>query len=684
MSYEQTWNKYEKELLETIATTNPSEITDRKVYFWFKKASKYGTPELLQYLSTNISQRYLSLTFSELYQKLYNIGTSPFVKACNGGNFRNIDYLLSIFGDEQLNYHQPLGATIRKSLPSNSLFVAQYLIDKGANIHEPVNESFPMAYSLWACLEQVTRIKEKIILKDKKELKLQLELLKYLIEKGVDLKLKDNYGNSIKKYALESRNLKIIKYLVSLKIIDIKGDKDALLVALSGIRLNHKIIVDKEQQKSLLKLIKFLVEEGSVIDSQILHLAAEYHSLIVIKYLISLGLDIQVPSMDYKKNSLLLSTLSRKNYHFTSASLVKNMEKIAKYFIDIGVNLEYKNREFVDAFLYSIQIGEFELAKFIAPLLPTLQTSIQYSKKSELENLNLACAKLWEKLDLDMIKYLDQFPCFTNYFDGENKIISNNFILHQLVCAITSENYSQNRFRKFKEIFDFFLSKRNNINNISPYNQIPLQMIFVIKNEISRKFLDYMIEKGSNLLHLSNYGSILHNFIPEEGAMEEMEEEIEKAEENVKKFQNLAKYLLIRSMEVNHHIKLPPHDKLDEQSTFDHIILIDEDDNNNNNNNNEEDDCDKGNEERNSPVRKVARINNKEIHSSSVVDIIVHTWKNDLMSCLFKPPKIFDFKFFYSLTKVKFDENSSLLTRYYYNNDESEDDNQAYYEDVES
>ena len=49
-----------------------------------------------------------------------------------------------------------------------------------------------------------------------------------------------------------------------------------------------------------------------------------------------------------------------------------------------------------------------------------------------------------------------------------------------------------------------------------------------------------MIETRSNLLHLSNYGLILHNFIPEEEAMEEMDEEIE-AEENVKKVKNRTK-----------------------------------------------------------------------------------------------------------------------------------------------
>ena len=111
------------------------------------------------------------------------------------------------------------------------------------------------------CLELGTKIKEKIMLKYKKELKLQFELLKYLIEKGVDLNLKDNYGNSIKKYALESRNLKIIKYLVSLKIIDIKGDKEALCIVLCGIWLNYDLVVDKEQQKSLLKLNFLLKKE---------------------------------------------------------------------------------------------------------------------------------------------------------------------------------------------------------------------------------------------------------------------------------------------------------------------------------------------------------------------------------------------------------------------------------------
>ena len=673
------WNNYEKKLLETISYTHRKDITDRTVYEWFKIAAKYGTPELLKLLNRNISQKDLSLTLSELYARLSNRGTTPFIKACRGGNFRNIDYLISILGEEQLNYNNALSDTISNSLPSNSLIVAEYLIDKGAEVSSSQH---------WACLEPHYKIRQKILLKDKKEAKAQLELLKFLIKQGVDLDEKDLRGNSITNNAFRSRNFKIIKYLLSSKIIKINGEKEPIREALSPIMFELDLVVDKEQQKSLLKYLKYLVEQGAEIEENSLHLAANFHSLKIIKYLISIGADIHF--IEEENNNSVLHTLLSRVEFFASKSF-NDIEKIAKYFIGMGVNLEHRNKEGKDAFLMSIKAGKVELAKFIYSLIPNLKSKI-YSES----DLKGVIDTLLKRFDYEAIKYLDQFPSFSKYFDGENRIRTKNSILHRLVSGLTSgdnfdyESYTEaeisrpfydirsHRFKKFKEIFEFFLSNRNNINSIENLNQTPLQQDYMVDCIISWKYLDYMIERGINLCHVSNFGSILHTFIFDvQSDLEQEEYELRKYD-----FQNYAKYLLIRSKEMNQHIKLPPYRMIDELATFDNIILrtvISDDEGDDgeeqvdNEEEEEEEEEEKEEEEKEEeieesgdggePVRKVARINNKEIHDND--KDTVNKWKKELISCLFKPPKKLKIKQYLYQTKIKFDESHLMVNLLY-------------------
>ena len=89
-------------------------------------------------------------------------------------------------------------------------------------------------------------------------------------------------------------------------------------------------------------------------------------------------------------------------------------------------------------------------------------------------------------------------------------------------------------FKKFKELFNFFLNKRNNINSMDEFNHIPIRYLFSInKKKIPWKLLNYLLEKGSDLNFLLNGTTILLTFCES------------------KEYIDAIKYIIIRSFEIN-------------------------------------------------------------------------------------------------------------------------------------
>ena len=208
-----------------------------------------------------------------------------------------------------------------------------------------------------------------------------------------------------------------------------------------------------------------------------------------------------------------------------------------------------------------------------------------------------------------MIKYLDKMdPLFSDYFNGENKIKSKNSILNELIKRYLTSNQvidNEENFIKFTKLFNYLLSRGNNINSIDNHlNLIPLQKIFTIQGvSIPWKLV---IDKGSNLHHISDYGSILNILT------NDLFHGIGAAVEERKRQKNqFAKYILIKSMEINNSfVVYPKFSDLHPDATFDNIILK-----NNINNIIVHSQEKKENELENSlPKLKVARINNKEVH----------------------------------------------------------------------
>ena len=257
---EEIWNQQEKEIIEEIE--NNQNITTNDIFNWSKRAVKEGTPNLLQYLS-NLSQNYFSLPLPILFQKHNDIKeygfvtySSILVEACIAINLKNIEYLLSELGEEALNGFL-IAFSIERILPNSSKLI-ELLIDKEVKIFNIIAHvkrwKFPQSL-----LNSFNNIEQKIVLKNKEEAKAQLELVKKVLNQcEIDvLNETEEMKNSIITLALQSLNFKIIKYFLSLNLIDIKkpiGNRNiALYYTLKSIKCNDKYY--EEERKSLFKII---------------------------------------------------------------------------------------------------------------------------------------------------------------------------------------------------------------------------------------------------------------------------------------------------------------------------------------------------------------------------------------------------------------------------------------------
>ena len=456
----------------------------------FKELTKEGTAKVLQDF-VELSKKHFPSFITTILKEIFEI-------ACNESNYENMDYLFSLLGANEPILKSILFNTfITDPHSPNSLKLLKYLEDKGVDLKNNLSTDF-----IFTLLSRTLYYPQLNSFQNLSEIfneqNAQFELFKYLLNNFiVDLndlnRLRNNHGEFIMTYALKSRNLKLIKYFISMEMGDIKkkfnNGKNAFFFTLKNNWQNN-IWIDndnKEQEKTIFKIVKYLVEKGVNIHEcengvNVLHLSAQFHSLKMIKYFISLAVDLH--SLDHQNNNALLlafkHSLDKKENETTDeysarySELKKKNIKIIKYLISEGINVEQINDEGMDAFLYSIKWGNFELIKFIADLIPSLKTQQTFKQ---------GFTTIYDSLksfNIEIFKYLDQFPFFADYFDGKNVIKSKNYVLFELIewYIHRSDIKFCKDFKKFLEVFDFFLNKRNNINCINSFGYIPLQRFF--------------------------------------------------------------------------------------------------------------------------------------------------------------------------------------------------------------
>ena len=194
---------------------------------------------------------------AELLQHLNNI---PIELVTSPSFINKLEHTLK---DDSISDTIPLISIIENNYPSNSLLFLEYLKNKGIYIKQLICSPQLCISFINSSLRPCGTIIDQIMLKNNMEGKAQLELVKMIIELSFDLKdFEDEMINS----ALESLNLKIIKYFVSLNIGDIINKKRALCIALQ----RKSSLSGKEQQKYRLKLIKYIVDQGADIHQIIL------------------------------------------------------------------------------------------------------------------------------------------------------------------------------------------------------------------------------------------------------------------------------------------------------------------------------------------------------------------------------------------------------------------------------
>jgi serine/threonine-protein phosphatase 6 regulatory ankyrin repeat subunit B len=113
-----------------------------------------------------------------------------------------------------------------------------------------------------------------------------MDLVTYLIDKGLDVNVKDKFGNTVLHYGASSGSVELVKFLLD-KGLDV-NTKNA-----EGTSILHCAA-----ESGSVELVKFLLDRGADINAKnvegatILHYAARSGSVEVVKFLLDKGLDI--------------------------------------------------------------------------------------------------------------------------------------------------------------------------------------------------------------------------------------------------------------------------------------------------------------------------------------------------------------------------------------------------------
>ena len=363
---------------------------------------------------------------------------------------------------------------------------------------------------------------------DNEKLKIRRkEVLQYLIKKGIKFRAKDNHHRNAIHYAAILRDLDLLQFFISLKIN---------------------------------------VKELDLGLQNAIHLASIFPpNLEMIKYLVSLKVS---PSLVDAKNQsaiiITLSTYTRKLMENSNELLLKEtMKEAMEYFVSKKSPITiWKRKQLKNDLLIELlkKFGDWEMIKFVYSLYsekviyPITFRPLQYIFTFDVRIYDLIISN---NIDNEFI-----YPPPQN---DENIIInpkmksskkekkeenSERFsILHHLVSKFSSDtqNFS---FKSFKKCFEYFLPRGNSINEPNNEMQIPIQILnFRSDITILWKLTRYLIDKGSNLHHVSRLGSIMHHLMSDQSHDDEGGDDYN---ENLPLKQiNLLKFILVRSLDVN-------------------------------------------------------------------------------------------------------------------------------------
>ena len=327
--------------------------------------------------------------------------------------------------------------------------------------------------------------KEKNELLKKSIIKNYTELIKYLIQKNVEI------PNSAVSDVLKNGHLDIVKYLVEKKGAKISDDA-----------------VEYAARSGNLALVKYLVEKGANISDDAISGALENDN--IVKYLLGdevkddQGNIIKLPEGTKPAEIILTSPYIKK-------LIEKNNLKLLKYLVKKDGILEISD----DAVVNAIRKNNFDMVKYLVEYL------IKKGKKLSYYPVIAAT----EKNNFDMVKYLiEKGGIITNESVG-NALANNNLEMVKYLLGdeakdnqgniiklpegtkpevIRDKGYIYNKFNDYSnsEMFKYLIKKGANINSFKINNAIMSNNLEITK---------YLIEKVPTLedKHLS--GAIKNN-----------------------------------------------------------------------------------------------------------------------------------------------------------------------------
>ena len=431
-------------------------------------------------------------------------GWSPLHFASSSNSNEIINFLLN-FGFE-IN-------EIARGTNENSFLIAiknlssidflKNLIEKGVNIH---HEETGEINSFLALIKRVARMKK---IRNFDEI---YKLFQFLVDIKIDYKkeTKKENLNAILLFLqlaprLTSDHFNILKYLIEIGI-DVHKKTDQQKNALHFVA-----------EKGSIEMIRYFVSLGLDLHSidqfqqNVLFYAIRQIDLEILQYFISLNINFHL--LNDEGENILFSLISNEDIYFSDHFDVRNVIKMAKYLVeDLSIDFSNFSSANFDIFLTSLQKGYIDLIKYIYSLSPD---QFKYENKSIplmvlLVHSSFSSFRSKQIFDEKIFQFLIENDIGNEFYHGhENRF----YILHHLVGKIVYQNIP---FLGFKRSFDFFLKRGNGINEVDANGRIPI-MYVTANNSVSSishsklwKIIIYLINKESDLLFESKYGSILH------------------------------------------------------------------------------------------------------------------------------------------------------------------------------
>ncbi|KAJ5067186.1 ankyrin repeat ph and sec7 domain containing protein secg-related [Anaeramoeba ignava] len=347
-----------------------------------------------------------------------------------------------------------------QNINGNSLEVIKYLIEKGININEKnKNKETPLHF---VCQNINGN---------------SLEVIKYLIEKGININEKNQDKETPLHFVCQNINensLEVIKYLIEKGININEKNKDENTPLHITCQNDSKEIVELLLGKEGIN-----VNEKNKDENTYLHIACQNTSLEIVQLLLGKeGINVNEKNKDEK---IPLECISPKD----------NSAKIYRLLVEKGADINEKNNDLFQSPLNSIShFNEPNILELIEFFIQ--KGDFPFSILNEEKPFHIICKNQTEA-SLKMIKYLlkigEDINSKTNY---------NETSLH-LACQY------QTRFTI--EIVKLLIEKGADINSKTLNEETPLHLVCEYQTEFSQEIVEILVTKGADIhAKTKNYG----------------------------------------------------------------------------------------------------------------------------------------------------------------------------------